>query len=59
MAKIPVSFSGINLPPPTSYIVNNALTTNNPLSQYKRVGGGFVAKNPKKNHLTSTIKMEQ
>jgi hypothetical protein len=48
MAKIPVSFSRINLPPPTSYIVNNALTTNNPLSQYKRVGGGFVAINPKK-----------
>ena len=59
MAKIPVSFSGINVPPLTSYVANNALTTNDPLSQYKRVGGGFVAKNPKKINLTNTIKMEQ
>ena len=61
MAKIPVSFSGINLPPPTSYAVNNALTTNDPLSQYKRVGRCFVAKKSKKkspnqHHQDGTIK---
>ena len=61
MAKIPVSFSGINVPPLTSYVANNALTTNDPLSQYKRVGGGFVAKKSKKkspnqHHQDGTIK---
>ncbi len=57
MAKIPVSFSRINLPPPTSYAVNNALTTNDPLSKYKRVGGGFVAKkSPNQHNQGGTIK---